>query len=136
MNFRTRIFAGSAALSALLAVLAVLLFDKTFNTVSSLPTRVFVSIATAVFVVLCALATGAWFSAAYFFLRMVNSPQSGQTVFDARMLKGKSLFSERYLSEEGKKARSRLFQALRWFGGCWVGCFCIGLLAGWLVKIG
>ncbi|WP_460902671.1 hypothetical protein [Paraburkholderia jirisanensis] len=136
MNLRTRVFAASAALSALLTMLAALLFNETFNAVSSPPIRVFVSVATAIFVVFCALAAGALFSAAYLFLRMVNSPQPGQTVFDARMLKGKSPFSERYLSEEGKTVRSRLFQALRWFGACWVGCLCFGLLAGWLVKIG
>lgn len=136
MNLRTRIFAMSAAFSASLTVLAAFFFKETFNAISSVPIRVFVSAATSVFVILCALAAGALFTAAYFFLQMVNNPQPGQTVFDARLLKRKSLVSERYLSEEGKKARFRLFRALRWFGACWVGCLCFGLFAGWLVKIG
>lgn len=117
-------------------VLAALLFDETFNAVRSVPIRMCVSVATAVFIVLCVLTAASFFLSGYFFLQMVNSPQPGQTVFDARMLKGKSLFSDRYLSEEGKIARSRLFRSLRWFGACWVGGVCTGFVAGWLVTIG
>ena len=136
MNPRTRTFAASAASLVLLAVLAALLFDGTFNAVRSMPIRVCVSVVTAIFIVLCALTVASFFLSGYFFLQMVNSPQPGQSVFDARMLKGKSLLSDRYLTEEGKIARSRLFRSLRWFGACWFGGVCIGFLARWLATFG
>jgi len=107
---------------------------ETFSAVRFIPTRILVSFASAIFIILCALATGALFSAAYFFLRMVNSPKPGQTIFDAQMLKGNSVFFDRYLNDEGRVARAHLLRALQWFGGCWLGALCIGLLAAWLVK--
>jgi hypothetical protein len=115
--------------------IASLLFIETFSAVSFIPTRVLVSVATAIFIILCASAAGALFSAAYFFLRMVNSPKPGKTIFDAHMLKGNSVLSDRYLNDEGRVARAHLLRALRWFGVCWLGGLCIGLLAGWLVRI-
>ncbi|MEM5446533.1 hypothetical protein AB3X91_04410 [Paraburkholderia sp. BR14263] len=134
MRVHTRTLAASAAL--IVMVIAALLFGETFNTIRSLPIKICASVIAAVFIVLLVLTAVSFFASGYFFLRMVNSPQSGQTVFDARMLKGKSLFSDLYLSEEGKLARSRLLKSLRCFAIFWIGGVCAGLLAGWLVRVG
>ncbi|WP_413185196.1 hypothetical protein [Paraburkholderia sacchari] len=89
--------------------------------------RLLVSVGTGILVALCAVAAVALLASGYFFLKMVNSPQPGQTILDARMFKGKSLFSDAYLSGEGKVARSKLYRSLIWFVGSWIGVAVIGL---------
>jgi len=129
------IAAGVATVLAMMVVIS-LYNDATFLATRAAVARILVSVGAGVFAVFWVAGVASFFASGYFFFKMVNSPQRGQTIFDARMLKGKSLFSDRYLSDEGKATRSRLFQSLRWFGACWIGGVCLGLLAEWLVKFG
>jgi hypothetical protein len=117
---------GGAVILAMLVTVS-LFHDATFLATSATTPRLLVSIGVGILATLCAVAAAALFACGYFFLKMVNSPQPGKTVFDARMFKGKSLFSDAYLSNEGRDARSNLYKSLIYFLGSWIGAACIGV---------
>lgn len=117
---------GAAAIFVAVAIF-IALFNGPFAARGTVSVRAVTSVATAAFVILCAFGAISMLFAMHFFYRMVDSPKSGLTLFDARALKGKSLFSDRYLNEDGQVARGRLFAALRWFAGCWLGAVLLGL---------
>lgn len=125
ISMKTAAASGAVILAILVAV--SLFRDATFLATRTTTPRLLVSGGTGILVALCAVAAVAIFASGYFFLKMVNSPQQGQTVFDARMFKGKSLFSDTYLSDEGKEARSNLYKALICFFGSWIGAVFIGI---------
>jgi hypothetical protein len=83
--------------------------------------RIIVDIGAGIFAAFCAGTVADLFASGYFFLQMINSPQPGQTISDARMLKGRSLFSSDYLSEAGKTARTKFLKSLLCFFAFWIG---------------
>lgn len=117
---------GGAGILAMLVTVS-LFRDATFLATSTTMPRLFVSIGVGILVALCVVAAVALFSSGYFFLKMVNSSQPGQTVFDARIFKGKSLFSDSYLNNEGKESRSKLYKSLICFFSSWVGAALVGV---------
>jgi hypothetical protein len=125
VGMKTVSASGTVTIALLVAV--SLFRDSTFFATRTPLSRLLVSGGTGILVALCAVAVAALFASGYFFLKMVNSPQQGKTVFDARMLKGRSLFSDAYLSDEGKEARSKLYKALIYFCGSWTGAVFIGI---------
>jgi len=117
---------GVVAIVLLAAVLAALL-DGPMDGYRHMVIKIVASVATAAFVFLCILGAVSVFAAMYFFYRLVDSPRQGLTVFDARSLGIASVFSDRYLSSEGKVARTRLIVAMGWFLGTWVGAALLGV---------
>jgi tRNA(His) 5'-end guanylyltransferase len=110
------------AVTTLTVIVAISLFmDETFLVTGTTVLRILVSIGAGIFATCCAATVASFFASGYFFIKMINSPQSGKTIFDARMLKGKSLFANDYLSEAGKIARTRFLKSLLCFFACWIG---------------
>jgi hypothetical protein len=127
MRVNTKTAAISSAIILAMFMTVSLFLDTTFLTTSTTMRRLLVSAGTGILVALCAVAAIELFASGYFFLKMVSSPQPGQTVFDVRMFKGKSFFSDAYLNNEGKQARSKLCKSLICFFSSWIGAAFIGI---------
>ncbi|MGY6121887.1 hypothetical protein ACW9YQ_16205 (plasmid) [Paraburkholderia strydomiana] len=123
-----KILAASAAMILMMLVSVLLLTNPSFLATSPTTPRVIVSIGTGAVVSLWAAATIALVASGYFFLKILNSPQHGKSILNARAFKRSSLFSDAYLNDEGKAARLKLLMSLAWFFGCWLGGVAVGLL--------
>jgi hypothetical protein len=126
----------SVAVIFIFMEISVALYAGPFASQWSELTRMVTSAAAAVFVVLCGFGAVSIFFAMYYFYRMVDSPQAGQTLFDARAARGGSLFSDSYLNEDGRAMRGRLFAALRWFLASWLGAVLLALVMYRLSRVG
>jgi hypothetical protein len=117
---------GFVAIVSLVAVWAAL-FDGPMIGGRHMVIQIVTSVATGAFIFLSLLGGASVFAAMYLFYRMVDSPRAGLTIFDARSLDIASVFSDRYLSSEGKVARKRLIVVMGWFLGAWVGAALLGV---------
>ena len=108
------------AIAALWLIITFALFNGTLAAGEPMVVRLFVSVATAAFALLCLAGGGAVVAAAYFLYRMANSPRPGLTIFDTRSSLMSSIFSDQYLNSEGRIAKERLYIAIRCFVGSWI----------------
>jgi hypothetical protein len=99
-----------------------------FATHGTASNRLTMSLGSVAFVILCTIGAISILAATYFFYRMADSPQRGMTLFDARAVKGRSLFSDSYLNEHGKTMRGYLFAALCWFAGSWLSAVLLAVI--------
>jgi hypothetical protein len=116
-----------AAVILTIVVTVSLFTNATFLATAAPTSRLMVSLGAGLLATLCASGAVALFASGYFFLKMANSPHPGKTILDARLFEGKSIFSNDYLSDAGKAARSRLLKSLAWFFGCWIGGMALGV---------
>ncbi|WP_174990355.1 hypothetical protein [Pandoraea captiosa] len=124
---------------AFLAILSFQIFSffsifKSLVDKKSLTARILASTTTTFFCTSIVFGILSLFAAGFFFIKMINSPQPGKSIFGANGLTHHSLISDDYLNSRGKLYRTRTIQFLLIFGVCWLAGVTSGITSIWIVN--